>query len=317
MNSLEYELMVSDNSKAPSPFKATSLVWENLCSVFRNRFDSEGVADIEDQSYNASFASYPRNDRRYERFARGLGITIPVQGWYESACQAYFDLLSLENFQLWKLVPLNKTSAKSSMAHTLRDGTKVTWDYLLTMETLITILRVKPQLCDQPLNIVDLGAGWGRLGASLLAMNPRLTYVIADIPESLIISQEYLPRHLEDTPFIPFSETRTYTSIERESLSERPGVWICGTQSLPRFTDKSIDLFLNVFSFQEMTLVQNEEYFRVIDRITKGGLFYNAQRVVSDVMTQRNYPYRKNWIGRGEMHMAFSSSYFHSLHEIR
>jgi hypothetical protein len=46
------------------------------------------------------------------------------------------------------------------------------------------------------------------------------------------------------------SRRRAVTTFTREDLLAADGVRFCGTQDLARFADGSIDLFVNVASFQ-------------------------------------------------------------------
>ena len=294
--------MVEDNASARSPFKATDLVWENLSNLFRERLAREGTARVESQSFNASFASYPRNDRRYQRFATHLG---DHNGCYDRACELYCSALRGE---ILDRTHLSAASIESGMATKVNDKW-VTWDYLLSVEEVMTMVSVEPRLLNEPLTVVDLGSGWGRVGHVLMTLNPRLTYVACDIPESLLIAQEYLPQHLPDTFVCPYSVNRTVPRFTRELLGTG-GIRFCGTQDLDRFDDSSIDVFINVFSFQEMTMQQVIEYFTIIDRTTKGGIFYNQQRLRGDVLTRENFPYPPEWVKLLDRLAVFSPSYF-------
>ena len=94
--------------------------------------------------------------------------------------------------------------------------------------------------------MLDLGAGWGRIGHTLMRVNPRVTYVCADLPETLIISQSYLPTTLDNVTSRAYRE-----NLKRIDLSE-PGLRFIGSHDLPRIPEKSIDVFINIASFQEM-----------------------------------------------------------------
>ena len=79
-----------------------------------------------------------------------------------------------------------------------------------------------------------------------MRVNPRVTYVCADLPETLIISQSYLPTTLDNVTSRAYRE-----NLKRIDLSE-PGLRFIGSHDLPRIPEKSIDVFINIASFQEM-----------------------------------------------------------------
>lgn len=72
----------------------------------------------------------------------------------------------------------------------------------------------------------------------------------------------------------------------------------CGSvhpQHLESFEDGSVDVFLNIASFQEMTDAQVNHYFKIIDRVT-AGTFYTQQRVCKGIhFSRETYPYLSSW----------------------
>lgn len=302
-------LMLEDNANARSPFKATDLVWTNLSRIFRDRLAKEGVARVD--SFNSSFASYPRKDIRYRRFATHLG---DPSGLYDRACELYYNRLKARDAHgVLSKTDLSRAGIDSGMATDV-GGKLVTWDYLLSVDEVITLVELEPRLLTDTLTIVDLGAGWGRVGSVLAQLNPQLAYVVVDIPESLFIAQEHLPLHLPDVPVHPYSKNRTIARFDRDTLV--PGIRFCGTQDLDRFADASVDVFINLFSFQEMTMQQTAEYFDIVDRVAKGGLLFTQQRLVGDVMTRENYPYLPGWSKLFDRPTIFSPTYFEAAFRI-
>ena len=274
----EFQLMIGDNASAASPFKASELVWSGISQNFRERIDGGHIDDI--WQFNTRFAMWPPGDRHYEGYARYMGHEGACGNWYARACELY----------------LSKLREKDVHGVINNANVKPDWDELLSLESVISIINEDPSLLTETRVIVDLGAGWGRFGYVMVRVNPKLTYVACDIPESLIVAQHHLPRRLPDVACRPYSQNRSVERFTRELLQSSPGIWFCGTQDLARFDDASVDLFTNMFSFQEMTLQQVTEYFAVICRITKGGMLYNEQRVGPfAVMNRTDYPYPATW----------------------
>lgn len=308
MNKDELKLMIEDNAKASSPYKPSDLVWQRLSSIFQQKLDAEGIRSVESQSFNSSFASYGRNDKRYQRYASHLGGQV-VDDPYALACQLFYRQLRQRNPIVTDAVGVSPVSIGSGMSVGV-DGKQVTWDFLLSLDVVQTIVRCSPNLATEPCTVVDLGSGWGRVGSVLCQLNPRLTYVACDIPTSLIIAQEYLPQHLPGVKVQPHSETRQLDKITRQTLGSFPGTWFCCPQQLDVFDDGCVDAFINLYSLQEMTMQQNIEYMGIIDRVAKGGLFLTQQRLIGDVMTRENYPYNVAWERLFDSLTLFSPNYF-------
>ena len=292
--------MRQDNAASHHPFRAEGPVWPHLISLFDGWLKS-GISDVEMQQFNRSFASYPCNDRRYRGYAAHMGATDlgdqagwllqPQRAsdlWYARANELFLQHLQAKDVHSI----LGRTEPSSSGMVVDVNGKKTSWDYLLSANEVMSMIEAVPTLLDEPLTVLDLGSGWGRLGHLLLQLNPQLAYVACDLPEALIIAQEYLPRHLDaSTPVCRYSDNR------RASFSDlSPGAWFVGTHDLDRFADSSIDLFVNVSSFQEMTLEMVTSYLGIIDRVAKNGSFYTRQRLKGDVVTRERYPWPKGWL---------------------
>lgn len=293
----EFQLMLDDNASAASPFKATDLVWSGVTQTFRNSIDGGRIADI--WQFNTRFAMWPPGDRHYEGYARHMGHEGGCADWYKRTCELYLEKLR-EKDQHGVIGKANVTLG---------------WDELLSLESAISTVNEDPTLLTEPRVIVDLGAGWGRFGYVMVSANPKLTYVACDIPESLIVAQHHLPKKLSGTNVRTYSANRSVGQFTKEALLASPGVWFCGTQDLARFDDASVDLFTNMFSFQEMTPQQVTEYFAVIGRIAKGGMLYNEQRVGPFAMMNRaDYPYSTSWTSLFDrltvpLHAFFEAAY--------
>jgi hypothetical protein len=270
--------MIDDNASAESPFKVTDLVWSGVSQTFRNSIDAGHINDI--WQFNTKFAMWPPGDRHYEGYATYMGHDGPCLDWYARACELYLERLrSCDDHGV-----ISSANAEPD------------WDELLSLEAAISLINEDPTLLTEPHTIVDLGAGWGRFGYVMLRANPKLTYVACDIPESLSDAQAHLPSRLPNANRRDYMQNRTIPLFTRGLLQSSPGIWFCGTQDLARFDDASVDLFINMFSFQEMTLQQVTEYFEVAGRVARGGMLYNQQRVGPFAeMNRADYPYNASW----------------------
>lgn len=284
----ELQLMQRDNAASCPPFVVEGPVWPRLNGLFNEWMTMRGIGDVEAQQFNSCFSSYHRNDRRYKAYAELLGATdATLANGYQRANELFLRHLVTKDVHR----VLERTKPSQSEMIVVVDGRPVSWDYLLSVNEVMSVVEAVPTALDERLVVIDLGSGWGRLGHVLLQLNPLLTYVACDLPEPLAIAQEYLPRHI-DCNVHRYSEVRGST-LDRTTLT--PGAWFCGTHDLDRMVDGCADVVLNVSSFQELTMAQVTAYFDVIDRVAKGGTFYTRQRNLGDVMTRETYPYLPTW----------------------
>jgi putative sugar O-methyltransferase len=131
------------------------------------------------------------------------------------------------------------------------------------------LAELEPRVLDGPVVVVDLGAGWGRIGHVLKRVNPQAAYVVLDLPESLLVSEARLTELLPGERVAGYDESRRTEWFTREALLAHGGLRFGGPQDLARFEDGAIDVFVNVASFQEMTREQVTAYLGLADRTAR------------------------------------------------
>jgi putative sugar O-methyltransferase len=149
-----------------------------------------------------------------------------------------------------------------------------------------------------PGSILEIGAGYGRMGHTLLSVFPSASYTVVDIEPARSISEWYLTR------LFPGRALRFLTPEEAEELPTG-----------------SASLALSISTLQEMTSAQVETYLRLLDRVAAGGTVYLKQWAQwdnpADGVTMRfaDYPFPARWSRRfdqpapvqtGFRHAAFS-----------
>jgi putative sugar O-methyltransferase len=147
---------------------------------------------------------------------------------------------------------------------------------------------------------------------ALFACNPQATYLIFDLPESLLISSSYLPISHPNTEIIDYQSQKDHSTIGRDDL--QPGqIWFCGSQDLQKLSPNTIDVFLSVYTFQEMQKYQVDTYFNLIDHTTSG-YFYTAQKWKASLPTEFSgfveYPFNPDWVEQFSRNSTYSSQYF-------
>jgi len=291
------------NSISPSPYRA-SPIWTDLAAKFDDWFWSEGIDSVETQQMNRFFSSPRPGDPKLLQYA----------------CWLYYqNIKNRDTMNLLAKVPCTIPPA-SDLSFNF-EGTTVSWDLLISVDTVYALADAFPAIISEPVVILDLGAGWGRMGYALKKANPLCTYVVCDLPEALLVSSIYLPRLLPGERVLSFPETRN-TSLNALQ-SPDGGLWFLGTQDLERIPDKSVDYLINIASFQEMTYKQVAEYFAIIDRKV-GGVFFTQQLKNSqthsynlgEIKSADDYPFREDWTKLFYRDATFSDLYFETAYFI-
>jgi putative sugar O-methyltransferase len=293
------ELMRRDNAAAPPPYRATEH-WLQLNQQFDEWFHWEGIGDVEVQEMNQFFSSPPPTDPKLLRYATWM---------------LYRDLAARDELGL--LDKISATIDEESGRAFRFEGRLVSWDLLISLDHLYSIHEAKPEILTSPCVVVELGAGWGRLGYALRQANPAATYVVCDLPEVLLVASRYLPRILPGDRFRQYEETRQASELSRETLLAEPGVWFLGAHQLEDIADDAVDCLVSVASFQEMTVDQVDAYFDVIDRKVDG-VFYTLQLRsgrthglhLGEIGGLADYPFRPAWRAAFLRNPAWSDLYF-------
>jgi putative sugar O-methyltransferase len=186
---------------------------------------------------------------------------------------------------------------------------------LISLDTLLSIGELDERIWTEPVVVADLGSGWGRIGYVLEVVNPRAAYVAIDLPESLLIAQTVLPPLLPQVPVHGYEASREVEAFDRRLLLDGGGIRFCGTHHLPRFAPGSIDVFVNVASFQEMTAPQVAAYLRIAGATSRH--VYLQQRWTRPPSLPPNviggladYPFDPAWTRRFVRPVFFSDLFF-------
>lgn len=245
------DLMRADNGDAGEPFRATDY-WIDLNVRFDEWFAKQGIADLERQPFNALFSAPPRGSGKYYTYA----VTM-----------LYRHLLARDEHGV-----LDRAHAHGSAKTVLQFGEhRVSWEHLLSINTLYSIAEVDPRVWAEPFVVADLGAGWGRIGHVLKLVNPHATYIDFDLPEALLVASAFLPPLLPDASIIGYEEGRG-EDLTRDLLLAEPAVRFCGTHDLDRVEPGAIDVLVNIASFQEMTRAQVQAYLDITDRVARAAV---------------------------------------------
>lgn len=168
-------------------------------------------------------------------------------------------------------------------------------------------------------NVVELGAGYGRLGYVFLKALPAATYCVVDIPPALNLAQEYLSAVLPGEKIFRFRSFDNFENVREEFESSR--IRFLAAHQIELLPEKQTDLVLNISSLHEMTFAQIDNYLKQIDRICRGR-FYSKQWRVSRakvngfVIRESEYPIPPSWKCLSHHQHAIQRMFFEALYEV-
>jgi hypothetical protein len=153
------------------------------------------------------------------------------------------------------------------------DGRRVSWDIIRFQRAISALYRqrVFDQLpTSRRLHVLEIGGGYGGMAHQLGKILDNASYVIVDLPETLVFSASYLSLHNPDKKIYLYSKD-TFQQALRELDS-------FDFVLLPNFVLKQLlpvafDLVINIASLQEMRRAQAEEYLDFIKK--SGAVFYS------------------------------------------
>jgi hypothetical protein len=141
---------------------------------------------------------------------------------------------------------------------------------LTDLSSICDAIILRPYVCKpgKPAHILEIGGGYGRLADSLVRnISKEIEIDMVDVvPSSLLLAYQYLMKAGLDCQFDVSTEPHVRKQITLRGPSE------CGS-----IEDGSVDLAINVESFQEMTQQWVDHWIELINRVTHlGSFFYHS-----------------------------------------
>jgi putative sugar O-methyltransferase len=173
---------------------------------------------------------------------------------------------------------------------------------------------------DEPCDVAELGAGYGRVGYVFLRALPGSTYTVIDIPPALNVAQEYLSRVFPNERVFGFRRFARYEDVQEEFESAR--IRFLAAHQLELVPAKTFDRFLTISSLHEMSRPQIENYLAQIDRVCRGR-FYSKQWRVSQtsvnghVIREDEYPIPASWNEVYRRRHPVQRMFFEALYDVR
>jgi putative sugar O-methyltransferase len=148
------------------------------------------------------------------------------------------------------------------------------------------------------LEILEIGAGYGRLAYAVLAASPGAAYTIVDVPPALYISQRYLTAVLPDVPAFRYREWSDFATVRQEFEASRLRFLL--PHQAAQLPAASIDVAVSISSLHEMSRQQVEHYFAFLARACRGHVYtkqWRRSRTPENdvVFGEHDYPVPAGW----------------------
>jgi len=153
------------------------------------------------------------------------------------------------------------------------------------------------QETEGPLDLFEIGAGYGRLAYIFLRALPSATYCIVDMPPALYISQKYLSSVFPKEKIFYFRHFQSFEEVRDEFETSR--IRFLMAHQIELLPEASFDTGISISSLHEMTSTQIEVYIHHVTRLTKKS-FYSKQWRRSRVRENNfiraaDYPITTDW----------------------
>jgi putative sugar O-methyltransferase len=283
-------------------------------------WDLKGIVAHQLLPVMKNWASHPE----LKVLSRMIGRTpkTPVKGDLFSVNRAYATYLMLLKHYVAQHDPLKllEKISEPMIGNPLfvQDGDmRVSQDICNSVHEFYSATR-GVDLSKKKLSVVELGAGYGRLGFVFLSAIKDCTYTVVDIPPALYVSQSYLSAVFPDEKIFKFRPFTSYADIKDEFEAAR--IRFVGAHQIKLLPDKFADLFLNISSLHEMTMDQIEFYLKQIDRLTRS-YFYTKQWRTSRSpdngfrIKESEYPISPHWSTLYRERHPLQRMFFHALYQ--
>lgn len=239
----------------PSAFGATE-IWENL----HNSLHRKAIAEVDDEMAFIELMT-ANNAFTYPRL-----IDEPLFQPVVDRYLAYFEKQG---------APLGSYPAEieESGLVSKRSSTTISGRHISTMflHHLSMMQRISSLTTDLR-KVVEIGGGYGGLARVMRLFNPKQTYIIVDLLDSLYCSYVFLSTHY------PAARIVFVTNAEQASEIEGADFVFIPTQFFDILQGCSLDLVVNTASFGEMLQRDVDAYMHFINTGSNTRYFYSVNR---------------------------------------
>ncbi len=224
----------------------------------------------------------------------------------------------VKRFDTKQLLELEEQRYGNPLLVTWRNKT-FSQDLLNSIIEAYSILEALESLNKDPKTILEIGGGYGRNEYVLKNIYPKAKIIMVDIVPGIVIAQWYIRKVFPNKNILQIRDFQSFSQI-RDAFNTSDFIFLLPHQ-IELLPKKSIDLFININSFQEMTLEQIKIYFSQINRLTNG-VFYTKQwkeqynEIDKIKINEYDYPIHKMWKELFHRDARVQSKFFEAAYQI-
>ena len=145
--------------------------------------------------------------------------------------------------------------------------------------------------------IIEIGGGYGAIASAISRIRPNMSYVICDLPESLVYSGLYLSIVCPD-----ISITIVYTPEDIPTALEQGGIILLPNYLFTKLADNEknkFDIAINTLSLTEMSDLQIQMYVDGIKGLlNKNGKFFEQNQANQGAPFETIAPFYKDYLNK-------------------
>lgn len=286
-----YERAKLDLSSA-DPVYQPSRQWAIISLFYQMTLRARGLDGFK-STFGRFLSAYERGNRRL----------------FEAVHHLYREELSRRD--VWGLLDRLEEPALGDGSWVDHRGKRLSLDLLQSIDELYRMKEALGFEQNDRVTFCELGAGYGRLADVVLTAMPNSSYMIFDLPESLLLSQHYLTTLHPEAKAALYPESADLIGSPEALRSHR--LFFALPQFMSRLPPGTVDAFANIYSFMEMGREQIDEYFRCIDKLDPKLVYLKQHKrevniYDSALNTSENYPIRPDW---KQVHAGTSALFDH------
>jgi len=198
---------------------------------------------------------------------------------------------------------------------------KVITQYMLTSLLEYEKIKILTNSINRPLNILELGAGYGRTANMILSLSKDVKYVIADLPPAVFFSKKNLSNYFPNKK-ITSAFGITDKSEMMKAFKENDVLFVFPHQ-INLFEKKSFDVSLAIGCLCEMEKAQIINYMKIFENYSNflyfrvweySGLPYSFYKYYS-IHKKSDYSIKESWIEHFKDRFIMPSNQFEAGYE--
>ena len=200
---------------------------------------------------------------------------------------------------------------------------KVITQYMLTSLLEYEKIKILTNSINRPLNILELGAGYGRTANMILSLSKDVKYVIADLPPAVFLSKKNLSNYFPNKK-IASAFGITDKSEMMKAFKENDVLFVFPHQ-INLFEKKSFDVSLAIGCLCEMEKAQIINYMKIFENYSNflyfrvweySGLPYSFYKYYS-IHKKSDYSIKESWIEHFKDRFIMPSNQFEAGYEFK